>query len=150
MTADCPDNAFNEYLFIGVEAGPIVMLLFIGIIVSAIIISFKRGTIWCYGMTAFAVFALFSYPLHVKQFQIIFPIILAACVSDRQQNAEDQSGDKEESFFKNKYYLAGIITMVVILISLSTFIIVKLPEVRLYKQTESAWKKQNAGIKGIL
>jgi|BioPla2DNA2_1021312.scaffolds.fasta_scaffold12235_5 tetratricopeptide (TPR) repeat protein len=141
MTADCPDNAFNEYLFIGVEAGPIVMLLFIGIIVSAIIISFKRGTIWCYGMTAFAVFALFSYPLHVKQFQIIFPIILAACVSDRQQNAEDQSGDKEESFFKNKYYLAGIITMVVILISLSTFIIVKLPEVRLYKQTESAWKK---------
>lgn len=141
MTADCPDNAFNEYLFIGVEAGPIVMLFFIGIIVSAIIISFKRGTIWCYGMTAFAVFALFSYPLHVKQFQIIFPIILAACVSDRQQNAEDQSGDKEESFFKNKYYLAGIITMVVILISLSTFIIVKLPEVRLYKQAETAWKK---------
>lgn len=140
MTADCPDNAFNEYLFIGVEAGPIVMLLFIGIIVSAIIISFKRGTIWCYGMTAYAVFALFSYPLHVKQFQIIFPIILAACVSDRQQNAEDQSGDKEESFFKNKYYLAGIITMVII-ISLSTFIIVKLPEVRLYKQAETAWKK---------
>lgn len=141
MTADCPDNAFNEYLFIGVEAGPITMLLFIGIIISAIIISFKRGTIWCYGMTAFAVFALFSYPLHVKQFQIIFPIILAACVSDRQQNAEDQSGDKEESFFKNKYYLAGIITMVFILISLSTFIIVKLPEVRLYKQAETAWKK---------
>lgn len=141
MTADCPDNAFNEYLFIGVEAGPIVMLLFIGIIVSAIIISFKRGTVWCYGMTAFAVFAFFSYPLHVKQFQIIFPILLAACVSDRQQNAEYQSGDKEESFFKNKYYLAGIITMVFILISLSTFIIVKLPEVRLYKQAETAWKK---------
>ena len=141
MTADCPDNAFNEYLFIGVEAGPITMLLFIGIIISAIIISFKRGTIWCYGMTAFAVFALFSYPLHVKQFQIIFPIILAACVSDRQQNAEDQSGDKEESLFKNKYNLAGIITMVVFLLSLSTFIIVKLPEVRLYKQAETAWKK---------
>lgn len=141
MTADCPDNAFNEYLFIGVEAGPITMLLLIGIIISAIIISFKRGTIWCYGLTAFAVFALFSYPLHVKQFQIIFPIILAACVSDRQQNAEDQSGDKEESFFKNKYNLAGIITMVVFLLSLSTFIIVKLPEVRLYKQSEAAWKK---------
>ncbi len=141
ITADCPDNAYNEYLFIGVEAGPIAMLLFIGIIISAIIISFKRGTIWCYGMTAFAVFALFSYPLHVKQFQIIFPIILAACVSDRQQNAEDQSGDKEESFFKNKYNLAGIITMVVFLLSLSTFIIVKLPEVRLYKQSEAAWKK---------
>lgn len=141
ITADCPDNAFNEYLFIGVEAGPIVMLLFIGIIVSAIIISFKRGTIWCYGMTTFAVFAMFSYPLHVKQFQILFPILLAACVSDRQQNAEDQSGNKEESFFKNKYNLAGIVTMVAILMTLSTIIILKLPKVRLYKQAETAWKK---------
>lgn len=141
MTADCPDNAFNEYLFIGVEAGPIAMLLFIGIIVSAIIISFKRGTIWCYGLTAFAVFALFSYPLHVKQFQILFPILLAACVSDRQQNAEDQSRNKEESFFKNKYNLSGIVTMVAILMTLSTIIILKLPEVRLYKQAETAWKK---------
>lgn len=141
ITADCPDNAFNEYLFIGVEAGPIVMLLFIGIIVSAIIISFKRGTIWCYGMTTFAVFAMFSYPLHVKQFQILFPILLAACVSDRQQNAEDQSGNKEEPFFKNKYNLAGIVTMVAILMTLSTIIILKLPKVRLYKQAETAWKK---------
>lgn len=98
MTADCPDNAFNEYLFIGVEAGPIAMLLFIGIVVSSIIISFKRGTIWCYGLTTFAVFALFSYPLHVKQFQLLLPILLAACVSDRQQNAQKQKGDKEESF----------------------------------------------------
>lgn len=141
MTADCPDNAFNEYLFIGVEAGPIVMLLFIGIIVSAIIISFKRGTIWCYGMITFAVFALFSYPLHVKQFQLLFPILLAACVSDRQQNAQKQEGDKEESFFKNKYNLVGIVTMIAILMTLSTIIILKLPEARLYKRVETAWKK---------
>lgn len=141
MTADCPDNAFNEYLFIGVEAGPIVMLLFIGIIVSAIIISFKRGTIWCYGMTAFAVFALFSYPLHVKQFQIIFPILLAACVSDRQQNTQDQNEEKEVSFYKNKYKLIQIAIIVVMLISLSTIIIFNLPEARLYEQAETAWKK---------
>ena len=141
MTADCPDNAFNEYLFIGVEAGPITMLLFIGIIISAIIISFKRGTIWCYGMTAFAVFAMFSYPLHVKQFQILLPILLAACVSDRQRNAQKQNGDKEESFFKNKYNLVGIVTMVAILMTLSTIIILRLPEARLYKQAENDWKK---------
>lgn len=140
MTADCPDNAFNEYLFIGVEAGPIAMLSFIGIIVSAIIISYKRGTIWCYGLTAFAVFALFSYPLHVKHFQIFFPVLLAACVSDRQQNAQNQNGDEEESFFKNKYNLAGIVTMVAILISLSTIIILNLPEAKLYKQAKTDWK----------
>ena len=141
MTADCPDNAFNEYLFIGVEAGPIAMLLFIGIVVSSIIISFKRGTIWCYGLTTFAVFALFSYPLHVKQFQLLFPILLAACVSDRQQNAQKQKGDKEESLFKNKYNLVGIVTMIAILMTLSSIIILKLPEAKLYKQAEAAWKK---------
>ncbi len=140
MTADCPDNAYNDYLFIGVEVGPIAMLLFIFIIISAIVISFNRGTIWCYGLTTFAVFALFSYPLHVKQFQILFPILLAACISDKQHNIQDQNED-ELLILKNKYDLAEIIAMVAILISLSTIIILKLPELKLCKQAETNWKK---------
>ncbi len=82
LTAECTDNAYNEFLFIGVEFGPIFMFLFILVIVTAIIISFKRDTIWCYGMMAFVLFSLFSYPLHLKQFQLLFPVLLAACVSD--------------------------------------------------------------------
>jgi len=141
MTADCPDNAFNEYLFIGVEAGPITMLLFIGIIISAIIISFKRGTIWCYGMTAFAVFALFSYPLHVKQFQIIFPIILAACSTDGGHKIQDYSPEMKVSFYKRTQKQIEYVTIIIMLVVLTSIIILNLPNTRIHKQAEITWKE---------
>ena len=82
ISADCPDNAFNEYLFIGVESGIIIMLFFIGMVLSSIYISLKRGTIWCYGLTSFSIFSFFSYPLHVVQLQVIFIILVVACLFD--------------------------------------------------------------------
>lgn len=132
MTAECPDNAFNEYLFIGVEYGLIVMLLFIAVIILAILISFKRRTVWCYGMTAFAVFALFSYPLHVTQFQILFPILLLACISDTRRECN-----------KNRKLLdiIGLSVLSILLVTLSAIQIVKLPEIRQHKWAEAAWKK---------
>ena len=141
ITADCPDNAFNEYLFIGVEAGPIAMSLFIVIIITAIVISFKRGTIWCYGLMAFAVFALFSYPLHVKQFQIMLPILLAACVSDRPKNIKEQNDESKAIFAKGKKNILEIVPMLVMLLVLSAFFVLNLSEFRLYKHAEKSWKK---------
>lgn len=132
MTAECPDNAFNEYLFIGVEYGLIVMLLFIALIILAIIISFKRRTVWCYGMTAFAVFALFSYPLHVTQFQILFPILLLACISDTRREC-----NKNRKLFD----IIGLSVLSILLVTLSAIQIVKLPEIRQHKWAEAAWKK---------
>lgn len=128
MTADCPDNAFNEYLFIGVEVGPLAMLLFIGIMVSAIVVSFKRGTIWCYGLTAFAVFAMFSYPLHVKQFQLMLPVLLAAAISDGEPKTT-----------RTKVPEMTILSMTLVILSIIA--IRKWPEVRLHKQAEATWKK---------
>lgn len=98
MVADCPDSAFNEYLSIGVEEGPIVMLLFIAVIVTAFVISFRRGTIWCYGLTTLAVFAFFSYPFHLWQFQIMLSFLLAACVSDGDNK------DVKKRFLGCRYY----------------------------------------------
>lgn len=82
LTADAPDYAFNEYLQIGVEYGLLMMLLFIGMIVLSIVVSLRKGTVWCYGITAFAVFAFFSYPLHVKEFQLLMPMLMAAGLCD--------------------------------------------------------------------
>lgn len=141
MTADCPDNAFNEYLFIGVEAGPMAMLLFIIIIFTAIVISFKRETIWCYGLTAFAVFALFSYPLHVKQFQIMLPVLLAACLSDCTQNNQEHNGESKAILSKDANALLRLVTTIILLVVSSTFFVLNLPDVRLYKQAEKSWKK---------
>lgn len=128
MTAECPDNAFNEYLFIGVEYGLIVMLLFIAVIILAIIISFKRRTVWCYGMTAFAVFALFSYPLHVTQFQILFPILVTACLL---------SVDRSD----RKSFAISITTLTVFLGCLSWTLLTILPYVQQSKGVEKEWKK---------
>lgn len=132
MTAECPDNAFNEYLFIGVEYGLIVMLLFIAVLILAIIISFKRRTIWCYGMTPFAVFALFSYPLHVKQFQILLPILLLACFSDTGRGCN-----------KNRKLLdiIGLSVLSILLVTLSAVLIAKMPEIRQHKLAEASWQK---------
>ena len=108
----------------GVEAGPIAMLLFIVLILYAIIVSYKQGTIWCYGMIAFAVFAMFSYPLHIIQFQILFPIILAACASSGKSTT-----------------LTGKLIMTAFIIVLSVVLIGKIPEMKRHKQAEYAWKK---------
>ena len=138
ITSDCPDNAYNEYLFIGVEAGPFAMLLFIGIIITAIVISFKRGTIWCYGLTAFAVFALFSYPLHVKQFQFLFPLLISSCVSDRENKTIDVADENN----KVDKQLSVFIALDIILITISiTLFLLQVPEIRKYRQAEKAWEK---------
>ena len=126
LTAECPDNAFNEFLFIGVEYGPLYLFLFIITIVTAIVISFKRDTIWCYGMLAFALFSLFSYPLHLKQFQILFPVLLAACVSDCSKQEKLNS---------------GIVINAVVFIILITVLAKKIPDIKNSNQAETELKK---------
>lgn len=129
MVADCPDSAFNEFLSIGVEEGPIVMLFFIAVIVTAAVISFKRGTIWCYGLTTLAVFAFFSYPLHLWQFQIMLSFLLAACVSD---------GDNND--IRNKIIKLSILSTTIVVLSFVTCYKV-IPGLRQYRKAEQAWKK---------
>ena len=141
ISAGCPDNAFNEYLFVGVEAGAFALLLFIGTIITAIVISFKRGTIWCYGLTAFAVFALFSYPLHVKQFQIMLPILLVTCVSDRRQHIPEQNNKTKAKKQKDINNLFIIALLLFSIVTISTFFAINLHKVRVNKKMERYWKK---------
>lgn len=129
LTANCPDNAFNEYLFVGVEYGPLAMLLFVAVIVFAIVISFKRRTIWCYGMTAFAVFAMFSYPLHVIQFQVMIPFLLVACFLDRMPS-------------RMRTPILFLFSAVLIVLSIVT--VKNLPAIRRQKQAESEWGEVNS------
>lgn len=128
LTADCPDNAFNEYLFVGVEAGPFAMLLLICVIVVSIAVSFKRGIIWCCGLTAFAVFALFSYPLHVWQFQILFPTLIIACLL-----SADWTDRKE--------FIVSITTLTLFLCGLTWLLFAKVPDMKQHKIAEKEWKK---------
>lgn len=77
MACDCPERSFNEYLGIGVEAGPVAMLLFVAVVVLATVRLLKRKSPFAYGLITLAVFAIFSYPFDIPEFQIMLAIFLA-------------------------------------------------------------------------
>ena len=78
MAADCPNYAFNEYLQLGVECGPIVMVLVVIMIISGIIVSYRKDNIWCYPMIAIATFSCFSYPFEVDLLLLLLTFFLAS------------------------------------------------------------------------
>ena len=124
LTADCPEYAFNEFLQLGVEGGPVAMLLFISLIIVAIIASYKRGDVWCYGLLALAVFAMFSYPLHIVQFQVLLAVLLAACATPRSEGI-----------------LGGSVVIIVAFLVSVLILISRLPWMNRFKDDSEAWKK---------
>ena len=78
MVADCPSFAFNEYMRIGIEAGPIAMLLFVGLIIAGILSAYRSENYWCYPLIAISVFACFSYPFEVGVLVFLLTVCLAA------------------------------------------------------------------------
>lgn len=141
ITADCPDSAFNEYLFIGVELGVVVMLLFIGIIIYAIVVSYRKGTIWCYGMVSFAVFSFFSYPLHLWQFQFLIPILLSACIWDEKNDTVIAC----KACYNMRKLELILLTSTAVLLTL--LIIKKMPEIKQRNKYEIAWEDANSWYK---
>lgn len=124
MAAESPRHPFNEYMYLGVEHGVAVMLLFMALMVTAIVCSYRRRTVWCYGMTAFAIIAFFSYPLHSWITQIVFALLAAACVSDGRHELK----------------AAGIGILAGAQLAMLIVVLVQLPQVRQKSRVEAAWK----------
>ncbi|MBR4810367.1 MAG: hypothetical protein IK039_01235 [Bacteroidaceae bacterium] len=78
MVADCPTYAFNEYLKMGIEAGPVAMVLLIGLVIAGVVCSYKEGSCWCYPLISIAVFSCFSYPFDVAILLMLFVVFLAS------------------------------------------------------------------------
>jgi hypothetical protein len=76
--ADCPSNAFNEYLKMGVESGPVAMILLVGLVVTGIICTYRSNSYWCYPLITVSVFACFSYPFEIGVLMLLFVICLAS------------------------------------------------------------------------
>ncbi len=127
--ADYSDGAYNEYLQIGVESGIIGALLMVMLMVCAIVVSLRRDTVWCYGLLALAVFALFSYPLHMTHFRILLAVLAAACVFDRS--------DAERS---HKPERLSLVYLIPFLLLFSAYLTVKMPEIRRNNQLVERWK----------
>lgn len=81
LIADTPVYAFNDYLHLGVEAGPITMLLYFFLIIVSIIIALMNRSPWGYGLLTYAIFSFFSYPLMNLEFRILLAVLLAVGIT---------------------------------------------------------------------
>ena len=99
------------------------------LMVCAIVVSLRRDTVWCYGLLALAVFALFSYPLHMTHFRILLAVLAAACVFDRS--------DAERS---HKPERLSLVYLIPFLLLFSAYLTVKMPEIRRNNQLVERWK----------
>lgn len=75
--ASSPDYAFNEYLKAGMETGIPGLVLALSITVVAIVVLVRRRSVFAYGMTALAVFSLFSYPSDTLMMSVQAVVMLA-------------------------------------------------------------------------
>ena len=125
MLADCPTVAYNEYLQIGVEAGPIAMVLFIAILVISVIRAIRNKQIWGYGLLSFSIFAFFSYPFYRWEFQILIPVIAALCAPTGLFNARPKA-------IGITYFLLCVFSV--------TMVAFSVPDVRQQKQMTKEWE----------
>lgn len=140
LTSDCPEYAFNDFLQIGIEYGLVVMLLFIGVLVGAIVTSMKRGTIWCFGLISFMVFAMFSYPLQCVQFKLLFPLLIACCLFDRHffaVNTSSLTNSKEST----------ILVLIIEIISFISLTPLVIKEENLHKKRKEVYSTWNDDIR---
>lgn len=80
--AGCPEYAFNEYLKVGVEWGIPGLLLFLGLTLFVCFILVREANPLGYGAIALSVFAFFSYPMSLWQFQLWAGLFMAAALGE--------------------------------------------------------------------
>ena len=114
--AGSPEYGFNEYLQLGVElgiVGSILFLLAVGLAVRQLLYSSRpeKGAVLG-GLTAFSVFACFSYPLSVIPLVIVFVLFmaLAGTLDDRKLPAEERKRTVDAWFVMGASLLMAGIT----------------------------------------
>ena len=139
LTADCPIDAYNDYLFIGIEKGLLCMIFFILIVIVPIYISFKNDTIWGYGLITFSIFAFFSYPLKVIQFHLLVPVLIVSSLLDKSN--ETKINTRESLHISNRMNLTNsLITTLLTMLLIVYLLVVKVP---VYKQLVWAYSEWN-------
>lgn len=119
----CPEYAFNEYLRMGMEFGILGLLLSVAVIVFGVLALFRTGSSLAYGLIAWGIFAMASYPLDVWQLRLLLAVFLGAAIG-----ASVKVGKR------------GRLILVPALVCLSVgSMLVWLPENKRRKEAESKW-----------
>ena len=122
----CPEYAFNEYLRMGMEFGILGLLLSVAVIVFGVLALFRTGSSLAYGLIAWGIFAMASYPLAVWQLRLLLAVFLGAAIG-----VSVKVGKK------------GRLILVPALVCLSVgSMLVWLPENKRRKEAESKWLEE--------
>lgn len=92
MLADIPEYAFNEILKIGVECGPLAMLILILLLFVSITKLIKQRSVFAYGLVSLTVFSIFSYPFSLWQFRMFLSLFIAASAYREYENPSINGG----------------------------------------------------------
>lgn len=111
LVADAPNRSFNEILRLGIEAGPIAMILFILIVIISCVLFLKNNNLYGYSFIALMVFCSFSYPLDYFIFRFILSILLAI------------AGTLASTNKNNAYSIISLSVIFIILLSICSFYI---------------------------
>lgn len=76
------DNAFNEYLTLGVEQGVLGIFLLLTVICVAVRRLFVVARPLCCGLVSLLVFAMFSYPFQLLPYRLLLVVMIAYSVSE--------------------------------------------------------------------
>lgn len=79
--AGSPLYAFNDYLQMGVEAGPVAMFLYAVMMLLSIIILLSENSPIAYGQVTLSIFGLFSYPICLWQFQLLLTVFMSVSIT---------------------------------------------------------------------
>lgn len=80
--AGCPEYPFNEYFRFGLECGVPGLVLSVLVMLAGIASLHRRGSSMAYGLTAWAVFAVASYPLSEEIPRYVLAVMLGAACAD--------------------------------------------------------------------
>ncbi len=78
--AGCPEYAFNEYLRLGMEFGILGLLLSAAVIVLGALALFRANSSLAFGLVAWGIFAMASYPLDVWHLRSLLSVFLGAAI----------------------------------------------------------------------
>lgn len=79
--ADVTDNAYNEFLTLGVEQGLVGMLLILSLMTFVLFRLHKENKSLAYMLVALLVFSSFSYPFHCQPYRVVLIMICAWAAS---------------------------------------------------------------------
>lgn len=134
QAAGCPEYAFNEYLKFGMQGGVFCLFFVVALAVVSVSTLLKSGSVLAYGMTAFSVFAFFSYPLSCFPLVLLLAVFIAAAGSVSGRAAETGKGFEAKS--------AAPLVPVVLLLCLAIFSITFFNGTRYkaYRNALSEWE----------